>query len=82
MLCGVQSCSRQAEYALEQQRTAIELAGACTESERLACSRDQAEAICQASDAQLKDLQQQHRKVTPKSCILSCSSLTLDALSC
>lgn len=64
----MQSCSRQAEYALDQQRTANDLAGARSEGERLACSRARAEAICQASDAQLKDLQQQHRKVTSKSC--------------
>lgn len=68
MLCGLQSCRRQAEYALHEQRTANELAGVRTEGERLACSQAQAEAICQASDAQLKDLQQQHRKVIPKSC--------------
>ena len=64
MLRDVQSCSRQAEYAVEGQRAAAELAGAHSQNERLACSQAQAQAICQASDAQLQDLQRQHRKVT------------------
>lgn len=82
MLPGVQSCSRQAEYALEGQRAAAELLGARTQNERLACSRAQAQAICQASDAQLKDLQRQHRKVTLVSFTLSqrVSKSALDAV--
>lgn len=59
----MQSCSRQAEYALEQQRSANELEAARAESGRLACSLAQAEAIRTASEAHFKDLHSQHRKV-------------------
>ena len=64
--CSVlQSCSRQAEYALEQQRSNNLLEAARTESGQLACSLAQAEAISTASEARLKDLHSQHHKVHP-----------------
>lgn len=79
----VQSCSRQAEYAVEGQRAAAELASAHSQNDRLACSLAQAQAICRASDAQLKDLQRQHRKVTfVLHTSQSVSRSALDALSC
>lgn len=60
---ALQSCSRQAEYAVEQQRGASELQAAHAESSRLADALVQAERAKQAVDAQLKDVHSQHRKV-------------------
>ncbi len=60
---ALQSCSRQAEYAVEQQRGASELQAAHAEGSRLADALAQAERAKQAVDAQLKDVHSQHRKV-------------------
>ena len=60
---ALQSCSRQAEYAVEQQRGASELQAAHADSRRLADALAQAERAKQAVDAQLKDVHSQHRKV-------------------
>lgn len=60
---ALQSCSRQAEYAVEQQRGTSELQAARAESSRLADTLAQAEHAKQALDAQLKDVHSQHRKV-------------------
>ena len=64
LCCVVQSCSRQAEYALQQQWAEEGMAAARTEHGRLACSLAQAEAASKTSDAHLRHLQTQHRKVT------------------
>ncbi|KAL0052472.1 hypothetical protein WJX82_002708 [Trebouxia sp. C0006] len=61
-----QSCSRQAEYAVEQQRGASELQAAHAEGSRLADALAQAERAKQAVDAQLKDVHSQHRKLRAK----------------
>jgi hypothetical protein len=60
---ALQSRSRQAEYAVEQQRGASELQAAHAEGSRLADALTQAEHAKQAVDAQLKDMHSQHRKV-------------------
>jgi len=60
---ALQSCSRQAEYAVEQQRGASEVQTAHAESSRLADALAQAERAKQAVDAQLKEVHGQHRKV-------------------
>ena len=60
---ALQSCRKQAEYAVEQQRGASDLQAAHAESSRLAGALAQAERAKQAVDAQLKDIHSQHRKV-------------------
>ncbi len=65
---ALQSCSRQAEYAVEQQRGASELQAAHAESSRLADALAQAECAKQALDAQLNDVHSHHRKVCLQLC--------------
>jgi hypothetical protein len=60
---ALQSCSRQAEYAVEQQRGGSELQAAHAESSRLADTLVHAECAKQALGAQLKDVHSQHHKV-------------------
>lgn len=64
-LCVLQSCRRQAEYVSKQQRASGELTAARAAREKLTCSQAQAEATAQAAHEQLRDLNHQHRKVTP-----------------